>query len=507
MIKRLSLVLLVLVLIATGCEQEQKREDEAMEPIHLLTVAIPEDVISLDPQETLDTHSLMVSNMIYSRLFKRNENDSLVPDLVDHWEHIDATTYEFFLREDAYFHNGDPVTADDVIYTLNRIAERDQWSALTQGILVDQLEKTGSHSFKLYMAEPRSSLIAHLEHPAMGIMNHRLKDDYNHTQEPVGCGPYYLERWDSGDYLVLERSPFYYGEKPYNDGLFIVRVPDQEKRLAGIKEGSVHVALDVDVDNQSAYPNTNFIEYPTLDTYVLGINETSPALEDPAKRQALNFLTDTEALEEVMPLKGVVHGNILPLSAEYVIGMVKMFNQPEDGVELWKGHLQDEDGSLSVVVLDDTPMTALAEELKRQWQQADIELHIIKANRDEYYDLISEGEHPLFIAKYRMFTDDPDDLLYNRFYSLNTGLGGNWTYTKDARVDELLLKGRQNFMPDERQAAYHELQELLHLDNAWVFMWERIGVVGIGKDVKGFQPHYNGFHSFQYVTVEEVETE
>ena len=180
-----------------------------------MVVANGADAKSLDPHATNDAPSSKVTVQIYDRLVEQDENMNIIPSLAESWEQPDDVTTVFHLRKGVKFHNGEPLTAADVKFSLDRMKSSPQVSHIIG--TVDKVEVVDENTVKVITKQPFGALLSHLCHPTTAILNEKAVkasgDSYG--QHPVGTGPYKFVSWASGDRIVLEANPDYFlGETP-----------------------------------------------------------------------------------------------------------------------------------------------------------------------------------------------------------------------------------------------------------------------------------------------------
>ena len=215
--KKLHLLIMAVlsVLLFVSCGGEKETKSSKGEVRDTLIVANGADAKSLDPHATNDAPSSKVTVQIYDRLVDQDDNMNVVPALAESWEQPDGVTTIFHLRKGVKFHNGEPLTAKDVKFSLDRMKSSPQVSHII-GTL-DRVEIIDDYTVKVITKQPFGALLSHLSHPTAAILNEKAVKEYgdSYGQHPVGTGPYKFISWASGDRIILEANPDYFmGETP-----------------------------------------------------------------------------------------------------------------------------------------------------------------------------------------------------------------------------------------------------------------------------------------------------
>lgn len=164
-----------------------------------LIVVQNSDAKSLDPQVSNDVPTHRVTLNIYDRLIEKDKDMNLVPGLAESWKQIDPLTLELKLRKNVKFHNGEPFSAKDVVFSLNRAKEAPSLIAYFSDI--DKVEAIDDYTVRITTKKPYGPLVNYLAHIGAGIMNEKAVKERgaDYGQHPVGTGPFVFQSWTSGD--------------------------------------------------------------------------------------------------------------------------------------------------------------------------------------------------------------------------------------------------------------------------------------------------------------------
>jgi peptide/nickel transport system substrate-binding protein len=174
--------------------------------------------------------------LIQSTLFKRDSNAALTNDLAtDYSVSEDGLTWTVTIRDDVKFHDGEPLTAEDVAFTFNTAADASGDVDLS---MLDEATATDDNTIEFKLSDNQATFINKLA--VIGIVPEHAYDD-NYGQNPVGSGPYQFVQWDKGQQVILESNPDYYGDEPYFKKLTIVFM-ESDTAFAAAKSGQIDLA-------------------------------------------------------------------------------------------------------------------------------------------------------------------------------------------------------------------------------------------------------------------------
>src|SRR5690606_26268067 len=267
---------------------------------------------SLDPIVKNEVAAQMVVMNLFDRLVKVNPvTGEVEPGLAERWEiSDDGLTYRFYLRDNATFHNGRPITAEDIKYTLERISNPVNASPrvnLLVGIEgleefqagtaseISGIEVVSPYELVVRLDQPKPTLLFELGDSMAGVVPReeveRLGLDFG--LRPVGSGPFKFVSWRSDDEIVLEANLDYWAGRPYVDRVVFRIMREEATRDAEFMAGNLD-AMTIGEAQYARYSRDPFwsqhlIEVPELFTRALFLNNRVPPLDNVLVRQALNY--------------------------------------------------------------------------------------------------------------------------------------------------------------------------------------------------------------------------
>jgi len=528
MTKKLFLLLSVLIaaaLVMTACRDAegedptpaQVQQDDGPAPdggttrTHLNIVST-NLAVSMDPHASNDAASAQQNKQMFSTLlFQCYDTFAPLPALAVAWDTPDASTVNIELRQGVTFHNGDPLTAADVEFSLVRAANSEQ-----MGIIIGMLDSVTVHddyNLTLHLEIPFAPILSHLAHPGTSIvpMNHVLEvGDSAFADHPIGTGPYAFASHALGDRLELVRFDDYWGELPQIETLTWRTVPDASTRLIEVSAGTADVAFDIapaDIPTAEADPDVNLVTRQNLALNDwLSLNTSRPPLNDVRVRQAIDYALDTEALMRTAwgDLGSPAQGPI----SDIVWGFVP---QQQRGVNLDRAReLLEEAGHADGFTLQiwwntgNAQRMQVAEMVQFALAPLGIEVEISGMEWPTILEITGVTdpaltEHDMFMIGWVAVTADADYGLFPVFHSENFGAAGNRAFWYNTEVDALLEAGRASVDPDERMQIYGRVQEIIVEEVPVIPIRQGMTAMAISPNLQNFTIAPQGHHFFGHV--------
>ncbi len=306
---------LILVLaVAVSNAQDDER---------VLVVGHAEVTESYDVAYAFNPTSGIVHRATYDTLvtFPNEDASDILPNAAESWEvSEDGTVYTFNLRDDITFANGDPLTADDVVFSFDRLVNiQSNPSFLANPIAgVEAIDET---TVQITLNEPSPSFLAEMVNTAFSIVNDTevmeaggtaaedaaetdtARDTFDQTS--AGSGPYILESWTPQEETVLVRNENYWGEAPYFDRIIIVNIPEAATQKVALESGSIDLALDLTPDQVTDLEGDEAIEIDRRQdrwTHFLLMNRDEAIggpMADPTVALAVRYALDYEGYRQL----------------------------------------------------------------------------------------------------------------------------------------------------------------------------------------------------------------
>ncbi|MDQ7858197.1 MAG: ABC transporter substrate-binding protein [Armatimonadota bacterium] len=287
-------------------------------------------IVTFDPAMFRDRKTETVLRNIFDGLVTRTTRDRVVLELASAMRQPSPTLYEFTVREGVTFHNGDPLTVDDVVFTFERILrERGVGgeSSPRRALLgpLQRVERVDDRTVRFVLERPFPVFLQALVHFQIVPRRYiQTVGDRAFAERPVGAGPFRYVTGRVDSQIVLERYDQYYGGAPDLPpvgpaplrGAVFRMMPEPATRVAALKAGEVHIIEDLPVDlipEIERDPRTTLKTTQGTRVYGVELNNRRPPFNDAKVRQALNYAVNWEAI-----LRSVYRGTATRLSTAFL---------------------------------------------------------------------------------------------------------------------------------------------------------------------------------------------
>ncbi len=484
-----------------GCGE--KKTDTKKEE---LIVAQEGEPKSLDIHKGNDGFSLRINKQIYSRLVESNGKMEVEPGLAESWKNIDEKTTQFKLRKGVKFHNGDDFTAKDVKFSFERMKNSPRISFVLPPI--EKIEIIDKYTVNIVTVTPFAPLMAHLSHPALGIVSEKMVSQNPEalTLTPIGTGPYKFLEWKLGDRVILERNDNYFLKKSNFKKLIYKNIVEASNRVIGLETKEIDIALSISAVDQEMIKEHSELELltkPSLSYNYIGFNMNKEKFKDIRVRKAINYAIDKQSIVDVVLNKG---GKIAtsPL-APSIFGFTNKTKAYEFDLKKAKALMKEaglEKGfTTSIYVVNGEIDKQIAEIVQANLKEIGIELKILVTENSSYWDMTAKGNHDMFLGSWGCVTGDADYGLYSMYHSTAKGASGNRTFYSNSEVDKMLDQGKIEINKEKRKKLYEKIQLQIVEDAPEIMLFNRELAVGVQKNIKGFEVHPVTLHDFYPVFI------
>ncbi len=479
------------------------------------------DASNLIPLLASDTASHNICGMVYNGLVKYDKDMNIVGDLAESWDiSQNGMIITFHLRKGVKWHDGQPFTAADVLYTYQVTVDPKTPTAYAGDFLkVKKAEALDDYTFRVTYDKPFAPAL--ISWSSSILPKHLLqgRDITKSTlsRHPVGTGPYKFKEWVAGQKIVLVSNPDYFEGQPYIDGRITRIIPDTATMFLELRAqnlgmmGLTPLQYTRQTENNLFKNNFNKYKYLSFAYTYLGYNLKNPLFADKKIRQAISYAINKDEI-----ISGVLLNLGKPANGPYKPGTwayndkVKIYNyNPQKARELlheagWtklnnEGVLEKDGKPFAfeiVVNQGNETRQKCAEIIQRHLKEIGI---IVKIRVLEWSAFVTD-----FINKRRFdavilgWTIPLDPDAYDVWHSSKTAPAElNFISYKNTEVDEMLEKGRSSFNQKERKKYYDRFQEILAEDQPYTFLYVPEALVIINKRIQGIEPAPIGLeHNF-----------
>lgn len=479
-----------------------------------ITIAVENEPKRLNPIYSEDHDD--INSMIFSGLFKVDENMNIVPDLAKSWKiSDDGLEYEFILRDDVFWHDGVKFSAKDVEFSINAFKNPKNNSTLIVNYKdVKDIKIINDYQIKISLYKPYPAFLDVLSN---GVLPKHLLENENlntsgFNQNPIGTGPYKFKKWKKGQYTILQANEKYYLSKVKTKNLIIKYIPNSYTKTIELKNSLVDVAL-VDFALVNKFKNNedfNILIDKSVDYRALMFNLNNEILKDKNVRIALNYMIDKEKIIK----------NVLRNYADIANHPIeKSWANPNDFAKFtydvkkaneylqksnWKKNkdgIYEKDGkelNFDIYVMsDDKTRILLASALEYDFLKHGVKTKVI-SKIDGSFDYTKVDS---FLVGWGSVLD-PDYHTYKVFSSSQDSdinlSGWNFNHYKNKIVDEALLNARYTKNKQKRKYFYEKFIKALYDDPPYLFIAYLNYPLVFNKNIKGIKPRILGHHGIGF---------
>jgi peptide/nickel transport system substrate-binding protein len=458
-----------------------------------LKFALLRDPVGWDPHINQGATTYTFLNNIYESLIRYSLKGTLEPGLALRWENPNPTTYILQLRRNVKFHSGNPFTAEDVKFSIERIldpktaATRSKEFSVVQGVAV-----VDPYTVKITLRKPDAPFLELLASgEAMMVDKQWVEAGGNFKQAASGTGPFKQGPFETGvRYALVKNRDYWEQPYPHLERIEYASIPKDEVRVQALQTGSVDMAEYIpwqSIKSLKQDPNTQvFVGYDTFN--VIRLNPRRPPFDNVKVRQAFNYLIDRK---EIMDLAwggiGVAMDAALIPEGHWAYPNLHVWTyDPAKGKRLLAE--AGVNPATTKIVFDSTTLSVHMDDAQiivTQLQKVgftQIELKPMDVPTQQKKRV--SGDYTMFIDGFSLPWPDPD--FYTVWFSSDAPLYGKSVGFSDERLDKLLDEGRSTLDQAKRKAIYAQVEQRLTELAPWVFLHWRPQAEAARANVKGY---------------------
>ncbi len=455
-LKFLSLsIIVVLVLAACGAQPTESTQEKI-----LRVAAFP--ISQTDPSLISSDAEVLIANHVYDYLVDVDAENQIVPRIATEWNlSDDGLTYTFTLAEGVTFHDGAELTAQDVVYTFNRLRNTEGLPTVDLYSNIESVEATGDLEVTFTLAQPNPFFLYDLSD------NHALivKDGTEETTDFNGTGPFVVTDYQPENRITMEANEEYFIDgHPKLDGLEIIFFNDQSASADALQGGQIDLTMDLSTslyESLEGVDGINTYDIATNQFAIVRLRTDQEPGNDPRVIKALRMATDRQEIFELVQQGYGAVGRDTPVGPIFDTYYTEEYQlpeyDPEGAVDLLAEAGYPDGLDLELFLLDTLNFPDLAVVIKDQWAEAGVNVTVTTLPESVYYGEGRWLEVNLGITGW-------GHRAYPQFYlDVMLACEAKWNETRycNDELDQLIQTAGSTLDEQERVDAYHEIQRIL----------------------------------------------
>ncbi len=465
------------------------------------TFGLEGDVRGLEPALSYDFTANPVVCQMSEGLMMFDAEGGLKPLLAEKYDHPDALTYVYTLRQGLTFHDGSPVTVDDVVASIARVRDKDvagplAWMYDTSEATVT---KTDERTVTIKLKTP-SALFQFVPATTAGhVIPKAAIEKYGADllRNPIGTGPYSFVKWDAGSEIELKRNPNYWQKgKPAFESVVFKIVEEGTTRVTGLKNGELNAITSVPPDQLAVVKGFDTVDFQEVVGYTINclvLRTDKPPFNDLKIRQAVNYAIDIDAImTNIVKDTGIRSRNTavpptMPGSAAKELEPVPYDVEKAKQLMAESSQPNGFKTTLSVIAPNDiwVPQAIAVQEALKAIK---IEVEISQVPYADMITLQQAGDYEGMLS-FQWGSDFPDAAgnLIPLFLSRNFPPQNNHAFYKNPQVDKLLDDSEKELDEEKRRQMLVEAQKLIAADQPWIFFEHSKWYMPMTKGLTGYK--------------------
>ncbi len=482
-----------------------------------LTVGVENAPKTLDPRFAYDATGMQIShNLIFSTLVTLSADLRIIPRLAERWENPDDKTYVFYLRKGVHFHDGKPVTAEDVKFTFDHLKAKETKSLFAGTYnIIEGIRVIDPYRVEFKLNQAVASFTTKMIMPI--VPKHIVSNGEEFPKRLIGSGPFKFVA-QSPNEIVLAKNTDYFKGPPKVDKVIYKIIKDDNTRYLKMRKGELDLVINSmplhkvnDFRKKPLKKTYRVIENPGLSYQYLSFNVSAPEVQDVRIRQAIAHGIDVNEIVKYR-LKGHANQSFGVLSVQNWFtekDVPKFTYNPKTAEKLLdEVGYKDPDGSgpqprlvLEMKTSNNKETIGIARIMQSQLAKIGIKLDVKSYEWGTFFGDIKNGNFQMTSLRWVGITEP--DFYYDLFHSsMMPPNGRNRGRYVNPIIDRLTEQGRFELDPKKRKEIYSRIQKIIAKDLPYFSLWHRNNISLVHKRVSGYtQDPMGGYSSFYKISV------
>jgi len=477
-----------------GGSDEPNKSGSAKDSVVIATMG---ETPTLSPVEHNAVAGGYMNQLTYSTLFRTGMDLEPEPNLVESYENISDTVWEFKLKEGVKFHNGETMTAEDVKASIENAQQYAEVNLYNRDII--NIEVVDELTVRMETREVDAMMLSNLTSQGNSVLPKSLLDSgHDFNTEPIGTGPYKFVKWNRGDSVEFEAFEDYFLGEPAIKHMTWKIIPEGSSRTIALEAGEIDMIIEVeamDADRLRANDDIEVIQFNHTSHNWLMLNNEKPGLDNQNVRHAINSAIDKESVVTV-----AYNGMATPSWTAMPMNFEGTTEENADTYDVEKAKeylaasgVDPASIELPIICSDDTKKRA-GEVVQANLKEIGINATIESMDLATYLSVTTEGNFTAAIGGY-----SSSNLLgyVVGVYHSDSINASNKTRLNNPEVDALIDKAKETLDPAERKVIMEELSALLNELCSQAPLWQPVSMRAYAAGLQGVQVSDSGTLYFE----------
>ncbi len=496
---------LIVALAACSTGQKVDLGDDAS---GRLIAAIGGEPDQLDPSKTSAYFSFEVLENVYDTLVEPDADLQMRPALAESWDVTpDQLTWTFHLRRGVKFHDGSPLTADDVVFTYRRIIDEELANVDKLSAIAD-IRAANPSTVVLRLKQPSPNLLTNLGgFKGMAIVQRKNVESGQIATHPIGTGPFSFEGQKSGDSITLNANPDYWGGAPKVSGVVFRFIPEKSTALSALQAGEIDWTDSIPtqrVNQLSDDDSVNLAVVPSNDYWYLALNEARKPWNDVRVRQAIAYAIDRDAIVTATSYGTAANNQLAIPKGNFWYTDYSRYHYDIDTAKRLLAEANAAPQKLDMLVTNEYPETVTAAQIiADNLAPLGITVNIRTVDFATWLDEQNSGHFDMLMMGW-LGNIDPDDFYYAQHHTDGTS---NAQKFSNPEVDRLLDAGRVETNQDARAQIYRKAATLIADEGSYIYLYNPSVIQAWNKDMSGYEARRDKAVRFRTASIGEGGTQ
>lgn len=495
-------VLSAVLLLVTGCSTGQRVDLGA--GAGNLVAAIAGEPDQLDPHKTSAYFSFEVLENVFDTLVEPDADLEMKPALAESWQvSPDELTWTFRLRPGVRFHNGDPLTAEDVVFSYRRIID-EELTNVDKFSAVADVSAPDPATVVIRLDRPTPNLLTNLGgFKGMAIVSRRNVESGEIATNPVGTGPFAFAGQRSGDSITLRANPDYWGGPPKVPGVTFRFISEPSTALSALQAGEVDWTDSIPTQRVSQLDGDDSLSLavtPSNDYWYLALNNAKPPWNDVRVRQAIAYGIDRDAIVAATSYGTAALNQLAIPEGNPWFTPYDTYSYDIDRATSLLQEAGSQPQDLDMLVTSEYPETVTAAQIiADNLAPLGITVNIRTVDFATWLDEQNNGNFDMLMMGW-LGNIDPDDFYYAQHHTDGTS---NAQKFSDPEVDRLLDAGRVETDRDARADDYAKAATLIADNVSYIYLYNPSVIQAWTPALHGYEARRDGAIRFRTAELSE----